>query len=114
MKAILDSVRVGNTIHHVHDSFAKALAKFGMKKESRIGYSFGLGFPPDWGENSFSVRENDMTIIKEGMCIHFILGCGDDWDYEFSEALIVTANGPEMLSTNPRILYMSEYEYDFN
>ena len=56
-----------------------------------------------------------MTIIKEGFCIHFILGCGDfEWDYEFSEALIVHAEGPELLCKNPRILYMSENEYDFS
>ena len=80
--------------------------KYNLFKESRIGYSFGLGFPPDWGENTISVRHGDTTVIQENMCLHFILGCGDEWGYEYSEALIVTKTGPELLCKTPRMLFL--------
>ena len=35
---------------------AGVLNRHGYRKESRVGYSIGLGFPPDWGERTASLR----------------------------------------------------------
>ena len=65
----------------------------------------GIGFSPEWGDNTISIRESDTTILKEGMCIHLIFGVGDNWGYQFSEAIIIHKNGPELLLKTPRILF---------
>lgn len=70
-------------------------------KKSRVGYSFGLGYSPDWGEGSFSVRPGDTTELVEGMCIHLIAGAGDAFAFRTSAPLIVTADGPELLCELP-------------
>uniref|UniRef100_A0AB39JBA1 M24 Family Metallopeptidase n=1 Tax=Florenciella sp. virus SA2 TaxID=3240092 RepID=A0AB39JBA1_9VIRU len=106
MDEILKVLKIGAISGDIYDIFNKTIGKYNLFKESRIGYSFGLGFPPDWGENTISVRHGDTTVIQENMCLHFILGCGDEWGYEYSEALIVTKNGPELLCKTPRMLFL--------
>lgn len=106
MGEMLKVLKIGTISGDIYDIFNKTIGKYNLFKESRIGYSFGLGFPPDWGENTISIRKGDTTPIQENMCLHFILGCGDDWGYEYSEALIVTKNGPELLCKTPRMLFL--------
>lgn len=106
MDEILKILKVGAVSGDIYDIFNRTIGKYNLFKESRIGYSFGLGFPPDWGENTISVRNGDTTVIQENMCLHFILGCGDEWEYEYSEALLVTKNGPELLCKTPRMLFL--------
>ena len=98
----------------ISSQFNKILDSYNISKKSRIGYSFGIGFPPDWGDNTISIRQEDDYIIQEGMCIHLIFGAGDLWGYEFSEAVIVTKTGPELLCKTPRILYLSESKHNFD
>jgi ectoine hydrolase len=55
----------------------------GYEKESRIGYSIGLGYPPAvWIEQTASLAEGDETVLAENMTFHFIIGMWmDDWGY---------------------------------
>jgi ectoine hydrolase len=112
---LLDFIRPGVQTMYIAYLFDNELKKHGFCKKSRIAYSFGLGFPPDWGENTLSVRLEDNVEIREGMCLHFILGSGDAWAYQYSEAMIIRSDGPELLCKTPRILYFSEGKnYKFN
>mmetsp|Transcript_57648 Transcript_57648/g.158780 ORF Transcript_57648/g.158780 Transcript_57648/m.158780 type:complete len:1038 (-) Transcript_57648:486-3599(-) len=102
LHAALDATRVGRTTGDVSAAFNKVLeTPGGTVKKSRVGYSFGLGYSPDWGEGSFSVRPGDTTELVEGMCIHLIAGAGDAFAFRTSAPLIVTANGPELLCELP-------------
>ena len=105
MAAALDAVRPGVTCDRVYQTFEAAMNRHGLSKTSRVGYSFGLGFPPDWGENTLSIRPNDQTVLQESMCVHLIVGCGDEWGLQLSEAIIIGKNGPELLCQTPRCLF---------
>jgi len=36
----------------------------------------GLGYPPDWGEHTASIRPGDETVLEENMTFHRSRGCG--------------------------------------
>ena len=60
-------------------------------KGSRIGYSMGLNYPPDWGEHTASLRPGDKTVLAPNMTFHMILGMWmDNYGFEGSESFRVT------------------------
>ena len=102
MQAALEALRPGSTGHDVHAAFTGVISRHGLTKESRIGYSIGIGYPPDWGERTVSLRAEDGTEITAGMAFHVILGMWmDGWGYETSEPVLVTAHGAERLTDLP-------------
>lgn len=102
MEAALDRLRPGATGREVHAGFTDVIAREGLTKESRIGYSIGIGYPPDWGERTISLRAEDESGIREGMAFHVILGMWmDGWGYETSEPVLVGPGGAERLSGLP-------------
>lgn len=107
LEVALDAARAGRTCHEVEAAWRARIAKEGYEKASRIGYSIGLGYPPDWGERTASLRPHDMTVLEPDMCFHLILGMWrEGWGYELSETFRVKAVGePEVLTTFPRKLF---------
>ena len=107
MTAILPVLRAGETCEAVEAAWRREMAKAGYEKRSRIGYSIGLNYPPDWGEQSASLREGDKTVLEENMCFHLMLGMWmDDWGFELSETVRVTKSEPELLTRFPRQLFV--------
>jgi ectoine hydrolase len=99
MAEILASLRPGRTAHEIHAAWNAVISAHGLTKESRIGYSIGLGYPPDWGERTVSLRPAEHTVLQPGMCFHVILGMWmDGWGYERSEPVALTADGVERLT----------------
>ncbi|WP_022923912.1 M24 family metallopeptidase [Serinicoccus marinus] len=99
LEAALRAVHPGATAADVHAAFTAELTRHGLRKDSRIGYSIGIGYPPDWGERTVSLRAEDDTALEPGMCFHLILGMWmDGWGYETSESVLVTEAGPELLA----------------
>ena len=83
------------------------LEKYGLEKESRCGYSIGLGYPPDWGEHTLSIRKNDMTVLQPNVTFHLMAGMWmDTWGLEISESIRVTENGCELFCDFPRSLHL--------
>jgi Xaa-Pro dipeptidase len=102
-------VKPGVTCEEVEGAWRKSIAKSGLVKESRIGYSIGCNYPPDWGEHTMSLRPNDKTVLQENMTLHCIPGIWmDDWGMEISESFRVTAKGHETLCTFPRELVVKD------
>jgi ectoine hydrolase len=99
MHATLEAIRPGVTGSAVHEAFDRVIRSHGLRKDSRIGYSIGIGYPPDWGERTVSLRHGETTKLAAGMAFHIILGMWmDDWGYELSEPVVVTATGVERLT----------------
>ena len=97
----------GNTAHDVAVAFWNVLDKYGVKKDSRAGYSIGIGYPPDWGEHTLSIRKNDMTELKPNVTYHLMAGMWmDTWGLEISESIRVTENGCELFCNFPRSLHL--------
>jgi Xaa-Pro aminopeptidase len=105
METALAAVKSGVTCESVEAAWRGVIARHGLEKESRIGYSTGIGYPPDWGEHTLSLRPGDRTELRENMTIHMILGMWmDDWGLEISECFRVGENGAECLASFPREL----------
>jgi ectoine hydrolase len=109
MEAALGSMKSGAAGADVHAAFTRVIAAHGLSKDSRIGYSIGIGFPPDWGERTVSLRAGEETVLEPGMAFHVILGMWmDGWAYELSESVLVTEHLPEPLTSMPRQLIVNE------
>jgi ectoine hydrolase len=99
MAEVLAALRPGRTPHEVHAIWNTVIDAHGLSKDSRIGYSIGLGYPPDWGERTISLRPSEHTELEPGMCFHVILGMWmDGWGYELSEPVALVTDGVERLT----------------
>jgi ectoine hydrolase len=101
----LEAVKPGVTCETIERVWAGSIAKSGFIKDSRIGYSMGLNYPPDWGEHTASLRPGDQTVLKPNMTFHMIPGIWlDELGVEISESFRVTDNGYETFTRYPRKL----------
>ena len=97
----------GNLASDVAKKFWSVLDKYKIKKESRTGYSIGIGYPPDWGEHTLNIYKNDDTILKPNVCFHMIAVMQfGDWGVEASEAIRVTDTGAELFCNFPKELHV--------
>jgi ectoine hydrolase len=105
LNAELEAIKPGVTCEQVDQAWRKAVAHTNIIKESRTGYSMGIGYPPDWGEHTASLRRGDRTLLQPGMAFHVISGIWmEDWGFEISQSVYVTETGHEPLSSFPRQL----------
>ncbi|WP_174496210.1 M24 family metallopeptidase [Salirhabdus euzebyi] len=105
----LEVIKPGITSEEIEAVWRKTIGQYGYEKTSRLGYSVGLSYPPDWGEHTISVRKGDRTIIQPNMTLHLIPGLWfENYGVEISEAIRITDNGYETLANFPRDLYMKQ------
>jgi Xaa-Pro dipeptidase len=107
LNAALDTVKPGVSCEEIELAWRASIDKNGIRKESRIGYSTGLNYPPDWGEHTASLRPGDKTILEPNMVFHMIptIDLGHV-GMEISESFRVTETGVEVLADYPRELYI--------
>lgn len=103
----LEAARPGVRCEEVEAVWRRTIARSGIVKESRIGYSAGLNYPPDWGEHTMSLRPGDKTVLAPNMTFHMIPAIWmDDWGIEISECFRVTEQGSEPFADFPRKLFV--------
>ena len=94
----LETARPGNTAEQVEAAWQAVLRRNGLEKKSRVGYSVGLAYPPDWGERTVSLRPGDKTVLQEGMCFHIQSGLWlENFGVAISESFVVGPRGGERL-----------------
>ncbi|MGM8211461.1 M24 family metallopeptidase [Virgibacillus sp. W0430] len=109
LNAALDVVKPGALCEDIEEAWRNVIAKHGIVKESRLGYSMGLNYPPDWGEHTASIRHGDKTVLQPNMTFHLIPGLWfEDYGIEISESFRVTETGVEVLTNFPRELIVKE------
>jgi len=107
LEAGINESKPGNTANDVAEKFWAILDKYKIKKESRTGYSIGIGYPPDWGEHTLNISKGDMTILKPNICYHMIAVMQfGDWGVEASESIRITEGGNELLCNFSRDLHI--------
>ena len=107
VNAALDMVKPGVTCGEVDETWQKVLKHHGYSKESRLGYPFGLNYPPDWGEHTASLRTGDPTVLRPNMVFHLIAGMWlDGYGLEISEPFRVTSTGCQTLANVERRLFV--------
>ncbi|MBX5137691.1 M24 family metallopeptidase [Rhizobium lentis] len=101
--AQVDAIRPGAKCSDVSHAFRAAFDPYGVRKESRSGYSIGI----DWG-GDLSFQPDDHNIIEPGMTFHVIIGIWEKEDgYVFSETVRVTESGAKSLSNASRDLLVN-------
>ena len=107
LDAGISATKPGNTVDDIAQKFWGILDKYNIKKESRTGYSIGIGYPPDWGEQTFNILKGDKTILQPNVTFHMIAVMQfGDWGVEASEAVRVTETGSELFCNLSRELHI--------
>ncbi len=107
MEAVLASMKAGVACCDVHAAWQAVLDRYGLEKKSRIGYSIGVGYSPDWGEHTISFRPDDQTPLPANAVVHIILGMWmDGWGMELSETIHVRADNAVCLTQFPRDVFV--------
>ena len=109
LDAGISATKPGNTANDVAKKFWNVLDKYKIKKDSRTGYSIGIGYPPDWGEQTFNISKGDKTILQPNVTFHMIAVMQfGDWGVEASEAVRVTETGSELFCNLTRELHIKQ------
>ena len=107
LQQTLAFIKPGTTAEEVEACWRNAIAHTGLVKPSRVGYSYGLNYVPDWGEHTVSLRPGDKTILQPGMTLHFMPGMWlETYGFECSEPLLITENGCEKFIEYPQKLFV--------
>jgi Xaa-Pro dipeptidase len=109
LDAIIGAIKPGVTSGSVDQAGRRIVEDAGLGKYwlHRTGYSIGVGFPPGWGEGHvFDLKPHDPRILQPGMTFHLVplLLIPDMGAMGFSETVLVTARGCEVLTRMPRRL----------
>ncbi|RBP63969.1 Xaa-Pro dipeptidase [Brevibacterium sanguinis] len=103
LAAVLEAAAPGTATAELARTWNRILAVAGLEKPSRLGYSIGIGYPPDWGERTISIRTEDEQVLEAGMTFHLICGMWmNGYGYELSESILVTDTGCEAFTSFPR------------
>lgn len=109
LEAALAVVRPGARCEDVEAAWRTTIGRAGYVKPSRIGYSIGVNYPPNWADHTASLREGDTTVLVPDMTFHLMLGMWmDGWGYELSETFRVTEDGHELLANVPQRLFVKD------
>jgi Xaa-Pro dipeptidase/ectoine hydrolase len=107
LDAGIAATKPGNTADDVAQKFWAVLDKHNIKKESRTGYSIGIGYPPDWGEHTLNISKGDKTALQPNVTFHMIAVMQfGDWGVEASESVRVTEKGAETFCKFSRELHI--------
>ncbi len=106
----IEAIKPGVTSGEVDRVCRDHIKKAGYAEyfQHRTGYSIGIGFPPDWGEGrTQSIKEGDPTPLQPGMVFHLIpdLKVVNEGGVVFSETVLVTEKGHEVLTDFPQKLF---------
>ncbi len=94
LNQVLDFIKPGVTGEEVEAKWRSAISGSKVVKESRIGYAYGLNYPPDWGEHTVSLRPGDKNVFEPNMTVHVMPGIWlDKFGFECSEPIVVTEDG---------------------
>ena len=107
MQAVMDHLHAGAITGDVHAAWQRVLDRYGLEKKSRIGYSIGVAYAPDWGEHTLSFRPQETVVVPENAVVHIILGMWmDGWGMELSETLHVQKGGCQRLANFPQHVHL--------
>lgn len=109
MAAALAVVKPGALCQDVELAWRQTINRAGFSKPSRIGYSIGVNYPPNWADHTASIREGDTTMLEPNMTFHLMLGMWmEGWGFELSDTFRVTETGHEVLADFPRQLFAKD------
>jgi Xaa-Pro dipeptidase len=111
LDAAIAAIRPGVTSGSVDAACREPIERAGFEPNfrKRTGYSVGIGYAPSWGEGHIvSLRRDDPTRLEPGMVFHMppALRVSRQYGLGFSETVLVTPTGCEVLTDHPRRLHV--------
>lgn len=107
LNVALATVKPGVTCEEVERAWQTTINKYGLEKESRMGYTVGLSYPPVWTENTAYFNPGEKTVLKSNMTFHVMPGMWlDGYGVAITETLRVTETGCETITRFPRELFV--------
>jgi Xaa-Pro aminopeptidase len=112
LEAAIAAIRPGATSGEVDAACRAPIERAGFEPNfrKRTGYSVGVGYAPSWGEGHIvSLRRDDPTRLEPGMVFHMppALRVPLQYGLGFSETVLVTQAGCEVLTDCPRRLHVA-------
>ena len=105
--AVLSALRLGAKAREVYAAWQSVVDDAGLSHYRRhhCGYCVGIGLSPSWtgGNKVVGLRHDSEMAIREGMSFHilsWLMGTGRG-DYFISNAVLMGANGAEVLTRTP-------------
>ncbi|HKP27553.1 MAG TPA: Xaa-Pro peptidase family protein [Dongiaceae bacterium] len=105
--AVLGALRPGAKARQVYAAWQQVVDDAGLQHYRRhhCGYCVGIGLSPSWtgGNKVVGLRHDSEMEIREGMSFHvlsWLMGTGRG-DYFISNAVLLGAQGPEVLTRTP-------------
>ena len=108
MALLYENLRPGRTMGDVASAAMAALADLppGVHMRGYFGYGVGIAFPPSWVERSYEIAVGRDDVLLPGMTFHThrvlrmpgVMGVG------FSESVVITDAGFDLLTLHPRRL----------
>lgn len=111
--AVVEAIQPGVTADSVYQAWQDHVDAAGLSHYRRhhCGYMVGSAFPPAWSGGGVpkGLRHNSPMQLEEGMVFHLMswlmhTGYGD---YFVSDAVLVTGNGCEVLTSVPQTLHIA-------
>lgn len=109
LNAAINAIKAGVTSGDVDEACRGVIERAGLYEyfRKRTGYSIGIAFAPDWGEgHMMDLKKNDPRVLLPGMVFHMPPAIREfgNFGVGFSETVLVTENGCEVLTNFPREL----------
>ena len=108
LNAAISKMKPGATSGECDEACRSAITRagYGERFVHRTAYAVGIGFPPNWSEGkTLTLKKGDPTPLQPGMTFHLVPSVfGGDWGMCFSETVLVTETGHEVLTQFPREL----------
>jgi Xaa-Pro dipeptidase len=105
--AVLGALQPGAKARQVYAAWQQVVDEAGLQHYRRhhCGYCVGIGLSPSWtgGNKVVGLRHDSEMEIREGMSFHvlsWLMGTGRG-DYFISNAVLLGAQGPEVLTRTP-------------
>jgi Xaa-Pro dipeptidase len=109
LEAAIAVIRPGVTSGEADAACTAVIEKAGLydNYRKRLGYSVGVGFPPDWGNGHIiDLKRGDPRELAAGMVFHMppALRVDGIWGFGLSETILVTDSGCEVITNFSREL----------
>jgi Xaa-Pro dipeptidase len=108
LDAAIEAIRPGALSGNVDRACRSVLeeAGFGGNFLQEVGYGVGIGFPPNWSESAiYNIGPQSNRPLEAGMTFHVIPTLFfEDFGMCFSDTVLVTESGCEVLTHYPRKL----------
>jgi Xaa-Pro dipeptidase len=111
LTAMIDAMKpgvvAGDVAKKADAAWTEAIARFVW--HGYYAYSLGIGVPIDWNDCPVVVKHGESFALQPGMVFHCTTSLRDPakCGTAFSETVVITDTGAEVLTTMPRVLHVA-------